>query len=199
LHGRRISSKLKLGRGISQNRAVENGMSADPAELIFFQQMTPEKFFQEADRLGIGQDQLRDPGIRDRVFHDSLIAHRAETAKAVADNLHLPITDEQARSIARNSLVPEVLDKPAPLNADERRIAAELYYHAILAAAARHGVAVTEESARNDALRMIRFGERGLTAIQKFSRSAGCLVMLGLFGMGGGLAVLSAVLLAATV
>jgi hypothetical protein len=163
-------------------------MAADPAELIFFQQMTPERFFQEAERLGIRPDQMQDPEVRDRVFHDSLIAHRAETAQGVAADLNIAITDEQARAIARNSLVPDVLAEPAPLTPDERTIAAELYYRAILAAAARHRAAVTEESARTDALRMIRLGERGLTAIQKFSRSAGCLVMLGLFGIGGGLA-----------
>ena len=173
-------------------------MSADPAELIFFQQMTPEKFFQEAERLGIGQEQLRDPAVRDRVFHDSLIAHRAETAKAVAADLNIPITDAQAQAIARNSLVPEVLAEPAPLTPDERTIAAELYYRAILAAAARHGAAVTEESARNDAQRMIRFGERGLTALQKFSRSAGCLVMLGMFAAGSGLIACTVVWLVAT-
>lgn len=167
-------------------------MGADPAELIFFQQMTPEKFFQEAERLGFRQDQLRDPAVHDRVFHDSLIAHRADTAKGVAADLNIPITDEQARAIARNSLVPEVLANPAPLTPAERTIAAELYYRAILAAAARHGATVSEESARFDAQRMIRFGERGLTFLQKLGRSAGCLLMLGLFGAGSGLAAMFA-------
>jgi hypothetical protein len=168
-------------------------MGADPAELIFFQQMTPERFFQEAERLGFQQDQLRDPAVRDRVFHDSLIAHRADTAKGVAADLNIPITDEQARAIARNSLVPEVLANPAPLTPAERTIAAELYYRAILAASARHGANVSEEAARLDAQRMIRFGERGLTLVQKFGRSAGCLLMLGLFGAGSGLAGCAAV------
>ena len=43
---------------------------------------------------------------------------------------------------------------------------------------------------------MIRFGERGLTALQKFSRSAGCLVMFGMFAAGSGLAGYAAVWLA---
>ena len=166
-------------------------MSADPAELIFFHEMTPEKFFQEAERLGVPLGDLQDHVVRNRVFHSCLIAHRAETTKAVAAGLSLPITEDQATAIARNSLVPDVLPEPAPLTPEERTLAVELYFHAIHAAAARHGTAITEKAARAGARKMIRLGERGLTAMQKFSRAAGCLVVLGAAGLAVGFVLLS--------
>ena len=169
-------------------------MSADPAELIFFREMTPEKFFQEAERLGIPLEGLQDHEVRNRVFHSCLIAHRAETTKAVAAALNLPITEDQATAIARNSLVPDVLPEPAPLTSEERTLAAELYFHAIAAAAARHGTAVTESAARAGAQRMIRLGERGMTAVQKLGRAAGCLVMLGAAGLAVGFVLLTVAL-----
>jgi len=169
-------------------------MSADPAELIFFHEMTPEKFFQEAERLGVPLEGLQDHEVRNRVFHSCLVAHRAETTKAVAASLNLSITEDQATAIARNSLVPEVLPEPAPLTPEERTLAAELYFHAIRAAAIRHGTAITEKAARAGARKMIRLGERGMTAMQKLGRGAGCLVMLGAAGLAVGFVLLSVAL-----
>jgi plasmid stability protein len=149
-------------------------MSADPAELIFFHEMTPEKFFDEVNQLGIPQENLLDQEVHDQVFRTCLVKIRTATAKAVAGKLHLPITEEQARAIACNSLVPEVLPEPAPLAPDQRAIALELYYHAVRAAVARHGGSVTERAARAKAKRMVRDGERGLTWRQRISRAFGC-------------------------
>jgi hypothetical protein len=161
-------------------------MSEDAAELIFFQEVTPDKFFQEAERLGIPKEELVNPGTKNRVFHSCLVNHRTLTAKAVAARLGLSISDEQALSIARNSLVPGVHSEPAPLSADERAIAEELYREAISTAAARQGASITEKDARVNARKMIRQGERGLTVAQKAGRAVGCLVMLsaGLFAFG---------------
>jgi len=155
-------------------------MSADPAELIFFRDITPEKFFQEAQHLGIAQEGLLDHAIRQQVFHACLIRHRTETVKAVAGGLNLPITDDQAQAIAHNSLVPGVLPDAAPLDAAEQSLAAELYYQAIRSAAACQGAGISEKQARAAARKMIRLGQRGLTAAQRFGRAAGCATVLGL-------------------
>jgi hypothetical protein len=169
-------------------------MNADPAELIFFHEMTPEKFFDEVNRLGIPQEDLLDEEVHDQVFRSCLIQVRTETAKAVAAKLNVPITEEQARAIACNSLVPEVLREPAPLAPDQRAIALELYYHAVKAAVAGHGGSITERAARAKARQMVRDGERGLTRLRRISRAVGCLVVLGALGLGMGLTLLSAIL-----
>jgi hypothetical protein len=148
-------------------------MNADPAELIFFHEMTPEKFFDEVNRLGIPEERLLNQEVHDQVFCSCLTKIRAETAKAVATSLNVAITDEQAWAIARHSLVPEVLPEPAPLTSDQRDIARELYYHAIKAAVARHGGSITERAARANAKKKVREGERGLTWLQKFTRAIG--------------------------
>jgi hypothetical protein len=74
--------------------------------------------------------------------------------------------------------VPNVLPDPAPLTPDEQAIAAELYYEAIRAAAARQGSPVTEKAARTNARKMMQLGERGLTTLQKIGRATGCLVVI---------------------
>ena len=95
---------------------------------------------------------------------------------------------------SRNSLVPNVLSEPAPLTPEERVIAEQLYFHAIRAAAACQGEAISDRSARAVAKKMIRGGERGLTTMGRLSQGLGCLVVLGgMLGVGAGLAVLSIV------
>jgi hypothetical protein len=166
-------------------------MSADPAELIFFREITPERFFQEAERLGVGKADLLDHAKRDDIFHACLLSHRIQIVKNVAADLKLAIVDDQTRSIARNSLTPGVLPDPAPLTAAEREIAAELYYRAIRAAADRQGTAISEKSARTGARKMIRMGERGLTEMQKLGQSAGCLIMTAAIALALGLLLCS--------
>ena len=56
-------------------RVDRNGMTR-PRRTDLLPSDDSENFSKEAERLGIGQEQLRDPEVRDRVFHDSLIAHR---------------------------------------------------------------------------------------------------------------------------
>jgi hypothetical protein len=172
-------------------------MGADPAELIFFREMTPEKFFAEVDQLGLSLEDLRDQPTHDRVFRSALVRFRAESAKAVAADLKLLITDEQALAIARNSLVPEVIADPAPLTTDERALAHELYFHAIKAAVARQGRTVSDRVARGDARKMVRAGERGLTRLQRLGRAAGCLVVLAVLAAAAALTLFAAGLAAA--
>jgi hypothetical protein len=169
-------------------------MSADPAELIFFHELTPERFFDEVNRLGIPEQDLLDQEVHDRVFRSYLIKVRTQTAKAVAGKLNLPITESQAEAIAHNSLVPNVLPEPAPLTPQERDIAQQLYYHAIKAAVTRHGGTITEKEARSGAKKMLRDGERGLTTLLKLSRAVGCLIVVAV-----GFTLLSAALSAALV
>jgi hypothetical protein len=154
----------------------------DPADLIYYGRMTPERFFAEAQRLGVDEQSLRDPAVYDRVLTSCLISVRAETAQQLAAELNLPITPEQADNIARNSLVPDVLPGPAPLSPEERKLAVQLYAKAIMAAVSRQHCTITEEEAYIGAEKMIRAGERGLTRIQKLARSAGCLVILVVLG-----------------
>lgn len=149
-------------------------ISADPAELIFLHEMTPEKFFDEVNRLGIAEEDLLDQDVHDQVFSSCLTKIRAETAKAVATSLNLAITEEQAWAIARHSLVPELSPEPAPLTPDQRDLAQELYYHAIKAAVAHHGGSITERAARANAKKKVREGERGLTWLHKLTRTVGC-------------------------
>ncbi len=170
-------------------------MSADPSQLIFYKDMTTDRFFEEAERLGVALDELRDEETHNRVFQSCLVRVRTETAKAVAAELDLAVTDEQAAAIARNSLVPEIVPAPARLKPEERKIAAELYFHAIKAAAARHGETIKDRTARAEARRMVVLGERGLSTVQKLSRSAGCLAVLGMLACAAAGTLLSAVLM----
>lgn len=172
-------------------------MGADPAELIMFRDMTPERFFSEVDELGVSLEELRDQPTHERVFRAALVRFRADTVKEVAAELELPITDEQAQAIARNSLVPDVISEPAPLTTDQRALAQELYFHAIKAAMSRQGRTVNDRLARNDARKMVRAGERGLTWLQRLSRASGCLTVLAVLASGAGLAVVAARLAAA--
>lgn len=169
-------------------------MHTDPAELILFGKMTPDLFFEEAEELGVPLEKLKDEETHNRVFHGCLIKVRQATAKAVAADLGIPITDDQARSIARNSLTPEVMAEPAPLASDERAIAQELYFHAVKAAVTRQGRSIKDRTARAEASRMISAGERGLTSLQKFSRASGCLVVVALFAVGAAATLFSAII-----
>jgi len=159
-------------------------MSADPAELMFYREMTADTFFEEAEKLGVAIEELQDEETYDQVFYSCLVNIRTETARAVAKGLNIPITDDQANAIARNSLVPEVSSEPVPLTPEEREIADTLYYHAIKAAAARHGETIEDAVARLEAKKMTRTGERGLTLLQKLGRNSGCLAVLAALLLG---------------
>jgi hypothetical protein len=170
-------------------------MPTDPAELILYGKMSPELFFEEAQRLGIPAGDLKDAGVHNRVLHGCLVKVRKDTAKALASDLGLPITEDQAYRIARNSLTPEVMEEPAPLGSEERAIARVLYFHAVKAAVARQGSHIKDRIARAEARRMVLAGERGLTSLQRLSRASGCLVMLGLLTLVAISALLSATVL----
>ncbi len=170
-------------------------MHSDPAELILFGEMSPKRFFEEAHELGIPQDHLKDEETYNRVFRDCLIKVRKATAQAVAADLGIPITEDQAYSIARNSLTPEVSAEPAPLATEDREIAKVLYFHAVKAAVARQGSSIPDRAARAEARRMVTVGERGLTGLQRFSRVSGCLMLAGMFALGAASMLLWAVVL----
>lgn len=170
-------------------------MVTEPAELILFGQKCRDAFFQEAEKLGIPLEDLKDEETRNRVFRSCLIRVRKATAKAVAAELGIPITDNQAHSIARNILTPQVMADPAPLAPEERAIAEELYFHAIKAAVARQGSSIKDRAARAEAHRRVAAGERGLTSLQKLSRASGCLVVAGMLVLGAASTLLYAVAL----
>jgi hypothetical protein len=176
------------------DRAQSGGKTVDPAELIFFRELTPERFFDEAQRQGVSAEKLRDIEVHNQVFSRCLVNIRAEIAKAVASALSIPISDEQAVAIGRNSLVPDVLPEPAPLDAAECALAEELYFHAIKAAVARYGNAMTDKVARANAKKMVRAGQRGFTRMQKLRGAVGCLVVLAVAGLGAALTLLSVAL-----
>jgi hypothetical protein len=167
-------------------------MRIDPAELILFGKMSPELFFEEAQTQGIPLEELKDEETHNRVLHGCLVKVRKAAAMAVAAELGMPITDEQACSIARNSLTPEVMAEPAPLGRQERAIAKVLYFHAVKAAVARQGIRINDRLARAEARRMVTAGERGLTSLQKLSRASGCLLVAAAFALGVFSALLSA-------
>ena len=169
-------------------------MNVDPAELMFYKDMTTDRFFEEAERLGFSLEDLQDEDTHDHVFYSCLVNIRTETASAVAASLDIPLTEEQACAIARNSLVPEVSVEPARLQPQEREIARELYYHAIKAAAARHGESIADSTARIEAKRMVTTGERGLTVLQKMSRACGCQLVAAMLTFGAGFASSAVVL-----
>jgi len=174
-------------------------MPTDPAELILFGEMSPDRFFREAEELGIPAEDLKDEQTHNRVLHRCLIRVRSNTAQAVAAELDMPITDEQARAIAQNSLTPDVMAEPAPLDRETRRIATELYYHAVKAAVTRQGNVIKDRTARAEAQRMVAAGERGLTGLQRFCRASGCLLVFGVLGLGAAsaLAAVAAAIIAA--
>ena len=174
-------------------------MSADPAELIFFQEMTTDKFFDEAKDLGYDLDQLQDEETHNHIFYTCLVKLRAVTAKTVAAGLGIEITDEQATAIGKNSLVPEVSLDPAPLGQEEREIAEVLYYNAIKAASVRHGSTIKDRSARAEARRMVRTGEKGLTRIGKLTRASGCLVVVAVLTLGTGLSATAGAIVLASI
>ena len=161
-------------------------MTADPAELIFFGEMNPKVFFEQAKRMGIPTRQLEDKSTRDHVWRCCLQEIRVETVREVASRLGISLTEDQTRTIAAHSLVPEVNLDPVSLTDEEREKAEELYYHAVKAAVARQGQTLSEKTARADAQKMILVGENGLTRIQRTCRKAGCLVVLGMFSLGAG-------------
>lgn len=168
-------------------------MSADPAELIFFGDMSSQAVFDEAEQLGLSAESLDDGPTRQRVLHSRLLRIRTATAKSVAAGLGIEITDQQAGAIARNSLVPEVCADPAPLNPREREIAEELYYHAIKAAVARHHGTIAERAARSGARKMAAAGERGRTKLHRITRATGCLLVAAAIALASGSVLLSVV------
>ena len=171
-------------------------MRTDPAELILFGSVSAGLFFEEAEELGIPLKTLKGDGeIHNRVLHGCLIKARKATAKAVAAELNMAITDDQADSIAKNSLTPEVMAQPAPLAAEERAIAKVLYFHAVKAAVARQGISIKDRAARAEAQRILTAGERGLTSLHKISRASGCLVVAAVLALGAASTLLSAVAL----
>ena len=161
-------------------------MSVDPAELIFFGEMNPKAFFEQAKRMGVPTRQLEDKPTRDHVWRSCLQEIRVATVQGVAGRLGISLTEDQTRTIAAHSLVPEVNLDPVSLSDEEREKAEELYYHAVKAAVARHGRTITEKAARADARKMIFTGERGLTRVQRMCRKGGCLVVLGMFSLAAG-------------
>lgn len=166
-------------------------MRTDPAGLILFGDVSPDLFFEEAEEQGVSIVTLQDDEeTHNHVLHGCLIKARKATAKAVAAELGIPITDDQAHSIARNSLTPEVMAEPAPLAAEERAIAKVLYFHAVRAAVARQGSSIKDRTARAEAQRMVAAGERGLTSFCRVSRASGCLVVAVMFALGAASTVL---------
>jgi hypothetical protein len=166
-------------------------VKSKPEELLFFERMTSEKFFAEAEALGVSTEELRDEETHNFVFCSSLINVRTETAKEVAEELDIPISDDQARAIAVNSLVPQVIAEPAPLTPDQRKIAGELYFHAVKAAVSRQKGTISDRSARADAVRMVRAGERGVTTMYRICRTTGCLTILVMLTLGTAMASLA--------
>ena len=84
-----------LGAYIAGNDRAD--MNADPAELIFFQQMTTDRFFDEAKDLGYELDELQDEETYNHIFYTCLVKLRSATAKSVAGELGIEITDEWRR------------------------------------------------------------------------------------------------------
>jgi len=159
-------------------------MKSKPEELLFFKKMTSQRFFDEAKALGISSEELADEETHAVVFNSCLINIRAETAKEVADELGIAITDDHARAIAVNSLVPQVISEPAPLTADQRKIAKELYFHAVKAAVSSNNGTISDRAARADAARMVKSGERGLTTMYKLMNASGCLIVVLMAAIG---------------
>jgi len=166
-------------------------VKSKPEELLFFRRMTPEKFFEEAEALGVSTEELSDRETYDFIFHSCLINVRTETAKEVAEELGIPISDDQARAIALNSLVPQVIAEPAPLTPEQRKIAKELYFHAVKAAVSSQKRTISDRSARADAVRMVKAGERGMTTMYRIFRATGCLTILVMFTLGTAMASLT--------
>jgi hypothetical protein len=173
-------------------------MHTDPAQLILFGEMSSRRFFDEAQQQGIPLEQLKDEATHNRVLNDCLIKVRKATAQAVAFELGMAIRDDQAYSIARNSLTPEVMAGPAPLTPEDRKVAKILYFHAVKAAVARQGGTIADRAARSKARRMVAAGERGTTSLQRISHASGCLVVLTALVLGGVSALLSAIATAAS-
>jgi Flp pilus assembly CpaF family ATPase len=163
-------------------------MKSKPEELLFFKNMTSQRFFDEAKALGVTAEELADEETHDVVFNACLINIRTETAKQVAEELDIPITDDQARAIAVNSLVPQVISQPAPLTHDQRKIAKELYFHAVKAAVSSNNGTISDRNARADASRMVKTGERGLTTMYKLLNASGCLIVVLMFTVAAAMA-----------
>ncbi len=165
----------RSGGRIGRDRISPDSADSDPAELIFYGGLSPQAIFDEAQQLGIPAESLRDNAIRRRAMHSCLVKIRTATARAVAAQLDVAITPQQAQAIARNSLAPQVSPDPVPLDPPQRAIAEKLYAHAIQAALASHGESITDAEAQSNAREMVAAGERGLTRWQRLRRAVGWL------------------------
>jgi len=115
-------------------------------------------------------------GSSDNVAELILIKGRARIAAIMAEDLGTPISENEAISIAKNSLSPQFIAEPVPLTPKEREIAEEIQFHAWTAFSQQEGI--TGGDARRMAKQRVAAGERGRTAAMKVGEKAGCVIVL---------------------
>jgi hypothetical protein len=171
----------------SPRSAADSGLHAvaspaseqfDPADLLKFGPSTQADVFDEAKRLGIPLEKMNEPANLDAVTLSRLVTIRAQNVRAICDLRQIAVSEEQARRIAKNTLVGhEYYSKGVPLTAEERAIAEEVRFESLVAFVKRHGGNLTEEllnALRRDARRLVEFGENGLTILHKIGDASGC-------------------------
>jgi hypothetical protein len=126
--------------------------------------------------------ELQDKDLPQKVMGEYYARQIAQSLMRVAPQCGFQITDQEAFNIAANSLANNLL--PAvPLTPHERQIAIEIQYQTIIQYGEKFGSTGESDAAlRADAERMVRFGEREPSGLQKAAwkvgEASGCFSVL---------------------
>lgn len=153
-------------------------MSTDPADVLQAnEQLEPQTLHREADRLGIDLATASEDELATLTLSWRLTA-KATTIIKVCQSVGVHATELQARNIAKCILLSTSESPGVPLSDRERELAHELYYQALKSLLAKDGKSLADAELRQEAARMVHFGERGLTPLHKVGRASGCAGLL---------------------
>lgn len=133
--------------------------------------MSFEFFESEFQKLGLPLSAVKQPAVIDQIAENWIVNQRMNRVKAICLQLQIVVAEEQARNIAKNSLVThDSFSKGVPLSSEERAIAIEIHYQAQKRSLQKDGVFLKEEDQRSEARRTIEFGEKGITTLHKIGK-----------------------------
>lgn len=134
--------------------------------------MTSGFFESEVKRLGVPISAVKESAVQAQITENWFVILRTRRVKAICHQLHMTISEEQARNIAKNSLVShEWFSTGVPLSLAERMIAIEIHYQAQKVSLEKDGVELSDDEQRNEARRAIAFGEKGITILHKIGKT----------------------------
>lgn len=125
----------------------------------------------ECQRLGFPLSAIQESRVQDLITQNWILGQRIHKVNLQCQNLGIPVLEEQALNIAKNSLVShEMFSTGVPLSPDERVIAIEIHYQAQKRSLEKDGVFASENDQRSDSQRSIAFGEKGITTLHKIGK-----------------------------